>query len=56
MQVADEKGKYAFGYHSDMAKYGPKAQLKAGRATWDYAGKNTSGIKAQRLERIIDLP
>jgi len=43
VQVADEKGKYAFGYHSDMSKYGPKAQLKAGRATWDYAGKNTSG-------------
>ncbi len=27
VQAAEEKGKYAFGYHSDMSKYGPKAQL-----------------------------
>src|SRR5207302_11264485 len=25
VQAAEEKGKYAFGYHSDMSKYGPKA-------------------------------
>jgi simple sugar transport system substrate-binding protein len=24
VQAAEEKGKYAFGYHSDMSKYGPK--------------------------------
>ena len=29
VQAAEEKGKYAFGYHSDMSKYGPKAHLTA---------------------------
>jgi simple sugar transport system substrate-binding protein len=27
--TAEEKGKYAIAYHSDMSKYGPKAQLTA---------------------------
>jgi basic membrane protein A len=34
VQVAEEKGKYAFGYHSDMSKYGPKAQLTATTHQW----------------------
>jgi simple sugar transport system substrate-binding protein len=34
VQVAEEKGKYAFGYHSDMSKYGPKAQLTASTHQW----------------------
>lgn len=34
VQVAEEKGKYAFGYHSDMSKYGPKAQLSATTHQW----------------------
>src|SRR4029077_19423410 len=37
VQTAEEKGKYAFGYHSDMSKYGPKAQLSATTHHWgDY--------------------
>ena len=34
VQMAEEKGKYAFGYHSDMSKYGPKAQLSATTHHW----------------------
>jgi basic membrane protein A and related proteins len=34
VQAAEEKGKYAFGYHSDMSKYGPKAQLTATTHLW----------------------
>jgi basic membrane protein A len=34
VQTAEEKGKYAFGYHSDMSKYGPKAQLSATTHHW----------------------
>src|SRR3979409_1854258 len=34
VQAAEEKGKYAFGYHSDMSKYGPKAQLTASTHPW----------------------
>jgi basic membrane protein A and related proteins len=34
VQTAEEKGKYAFGYHSDMSKYGPKAQLTASTHNW----------------------
>ena len=29
VQVAEEKGVYAVGYHSDMSSYGPRAQLTA---------------------------
>jgi len=37
VQAAEEKGIYAFGYHSDMSKYGPKAQLTATTHQWgDY--------------------
>lgn len=34
VQAAEEKGVYAFGYHSDMAKYGAKAHLTATTHQW----------------------
>ena len=34
VQAAEEKGKYAIGYHSDMSKYGPKAHLTASTHQW----------------------
>lgn len=34
VQVAQEKGKYAFGWDSDQEKYGPKAQLTANTQDW----------------------
>ena len=34
VQMAEEKGKYAFAYHSDMSKYGPKAQLSGTTHHW----------------------
>jgi len=36
VQTAEEKGIYAFGYHSDMSKYGPHAQLTAVVHNWDH--------------------
>ncbi len=47
VQAAEEKGKYAFGYHSDMAKYGPKAQLTATMHLWgDYYTKTVADALA----------
>ena len=34
VQAAEEKGVYAFGWDSDMAKYGPHAQLTAATEDW----------------------
>lgn len=34
VQVAEEKGVFALGYHSDMSKYGPKAHLGAVTHNW----------------------
>jgi simple sugar transport system substrate-binding protein len=34
VQVAQEKGVHAFGWDSDMAKYGPKAHLSANTENW----------------------
>ena len=34
VQAAEEKGKWSFGYHSDMSKYGPKTQLSATTHQW----------------------
>ncbi|MFT5503468.1 MAG: basic membrane protein A [Gammaproteobacteria bacterium] len=34
VQAAEEKGKYAFGYHSDMSKYGKNAHLTAATHHW----------------------
>ena len=37
VQAAEEEGVHAFGYHSDMSKYGPKAHLTATTHHWgDY--------------------
>ena len=37
VQAAEEEGVYAFGYHSDMSKYGPRAHLTATTHHWgDY--------------------
>ncbi len=37
VQAAEDKGKYAFGYHSDMSKYGPNAHLTSTTHHWgDY--------------------
>lgn len=47
VQAAEEKGKYAFGYHSDMAKYGPKAHLTAATHQWGaYYTKAVSDVIA----------
>ena len=35
VQVAEEKGKYAVAYHSDMKQFGPHAQLAAVTHHWD---------------------
>jgi simple sugar transport system substrate-binding protein len=34
VQAAEEKGKYAIAYHSDMKKFGPKAQIAAVTHHW----------------------
>jgi basic membrane protein A len=47
VQAAEEKGKYAFGYHSDMSKYGPKAHLTASTHTWsDFYTKTVGDVLA----------
>jgi basic membrane protein A len=44
VQAAEEQGKYAFGYHSDMSKYGPKAHLTA--TTHHWGNYYTATVKA----------
>jgi len=47
VQIAEEKGKYAFGYHSDMSKYGSKAHLTATTHVWgDYYTRAVSDVLA----------
>lgn len=47
VQAAEEQGKYAFGYHSDMSKYGPKAHLSATTHHWgDYYVKTIKEVQA----------
>jgi basic membrane protein A len=47
VQAAEEQGKYAFGYHSDMSKYGPKAHLTATTHHWgDYYVKTVKEVQA----------
>ena len=47
VQTAEEKGRYAFGYHSDMAKYGPKAHLTASTHNWgDFYTKTVGDVLA----------
>jgi basic membrane protein A len=45
VQAAEERGKFAFGYHSDMSKFGPKAQLAAVTHHWgDYYTKAAQDV------------
>lgn len=45
VQAAEEKGKYAIAYHSDMKKYGPKAQLAAVTHHWgEYYTKQAKAV------------
>jgi basic membrane protein A len=47
VQAAEEKGKYAVGYHSDMSKYGPTAHLTATTHHWgDFYIKTIEQVKA----------
>ena len=47
VQAAEEKGVYAFGYHSDMSKYGPKAHLTAATHHWgDFYTKTAQEVLA----------
>ncbi len=47
VQAAEERGVHAFGYHSDMSKYGPKAQLTATTHHWgDYYTKTVNAVLA----------
>lgn len=47
VQAAEEKGKYAIGYHSDMSKYGAKAHLTATTHHWgEYYVKTMNEIMA----------
>ena len=51
VQAAEEKFKYAFGYHSDMSKYGPNAHLTAATHHWgDYYVKTINDVKAGRWQ------
>lgn len=43
VQYAQEKGLYAFGQDSDMAKYGPKSQLSANVVNWGVYYKKKVG-------------
>ncbi|NML60423.1 BMP family ABC transporter substrate-binding protein [Massilia sp. RP-1-19] len=45
VQAAQEKGKYAIAYHSDMSKFGPKSQLAAVTHHWgDYYTKQAKMV------------
>ncbi len=47
VQAAEEQGKYAFGYHSDMSKYGPNAHLTATTHHWgDYYVQTVKEVQA----------
>lgn len=47
VQAAEDQGKYAFGYHSDMSKYGPKAHLTAATHHWgDYYVKTVKAVQS----------
>ena len=47
VQAAEEKGVYAFGYNSDMSKFGPKAHLTAAVHDWaPYYTKTAEAILA----------
>jgi simple sugar transport system substrate-binding protein len=47
VQLAQEKGLYAFGQDSDMSKYGPKSQLSANTVNWGvYYKKKVADVLA----------
>ena len=47
VQAAEDEGVYAFGYHSDMSKYGPRAHLTATTHHWgDYYVKTIKEVEA----------
>ncbi|MDH3218813.1 MAG: BMP family ABC transporter substrate-binding protein [Gammaproteobacteria bacterium] len=47
VQTAEDEGIYAFGYHSDMSKYGPNAHLTATTHLWgDYYVKTVKEVLA----------
>ncbi|HRD35596.1 MAG TPA: BMP family ABC transporter substrate-binding protein [Rhodocyclaceae bacterium] len=47
VQAAEERGVHAFGYHSDMSKYGPKAHLTATTHHWgDFYIKTVNEVLA----------
>jgi simple sugar transport system substrate-binding protein len=47
LQVAQEKGKYAFGWDSDMAKFAPKAHLTATTNAWgDFYTRTAQSVLA----------
>jgi simple sugar transport system substrate-binding protein len=47
MQVAEARGKYAFGQDSDMVKFGPKAQLTAIVNNW-------APYYVERVQEVLD--
>jgi len=47
VQVAEQRGVHAFGWDSDMAKYGPTAQLAANTQHW-------SDYYVQEVRKVID--
>lgn len=47
VQAAEEKGKYAVSYHSDMKKFGPKAQLAAVTHHW-------GGLYTKTAQDVLD--
>ena len=47
LQVAQEKGKYAFGWDSDMARFAPKAHLTASTNNWgDFYTRTAQAVMA----------
>jgi simple sugar transport system substrate-binding protein len=47
LQVAQEKGKYAFGWDSDMSKFAPKAHLTASTNNWgDFYTRTAQAVAA----------
>jgi simple sugar transport system substrate-binding protein len=47
VQAAEEEGKYAVGYHSDMSKYGPTAHLTATTHHWgEFYTKTVKEVQA----------
>lgn len=47
VQTAEDRGVFAVGYHSDMAKYGPKAQLTASTHNWN-------GYYIDKVKEMLD--